>query len=316
MSAGFAHNVDVVIGGRATLAAARRIAATPHPREGLYIDAFKLHEPSMVRAVEGAARRGPVGVLLDPEFTTLQSRDQLARLGASLVEYAPMPGKNHGKSLVGQRGMVTSVPFTPAGPLRTDFGVALDPAGSEALRDLMRTGLTRDRSDIRGAALVAREHGILLNDRINRVEHLADYLDEQIADSDTLLVASKRLDDSRSERRLARSARGGSDVTLITKDIERDTQRRLERAGVRVRTMPTLHGNAMVFDGRRGYVGSAYLHDRSLGRDGRPTREVGIAFDDPRAVRKLEADLTGAAPSAWQQARDWFDRRLLDADSG
>ncbi|MCW2925221.1 MAG: hypothetical protein JWM98_2625, partial [Thermoleophilia bacterium] len=268
----------------------------PDVEHGLLLDVFKLNNFGLVHEMKSAAKKGPVSMLMDPEFASDQPRAAMKRLGATLTEVGGFPAKNHAKGIVGTRGMVSSVPYTRFARARVEFGAVLDPASTKALRKVLRAGMTRDPGTIQAAALAAREHGILLNDPLNGVFTLRDYLDDAVKRSDSILGAVKVTDDAKSIRKLVSRAEAGAKVDLITRDISAGDVRYLRQAGAGVTEMTTLHGNAMVFGegGRKeAYIGSAYLNERSLGRSSnrRPTRELGIVTNDPSAIAKLERTL-------------------------
>ncbi|MCW2925858.1 MAG: hypothetical protein JWM98_3262 [Thermoleophilia bacterium] len=290
---GYARGLRVVVGGRESLDALRSIARDASGE--LLVDAFELTDPELAREVGAATGRGHVGVLLDPEFADLQHRPELEAAGARLVEYGAWPAKNHGKAISsGDRAAISTAAFIPESAGRFDLTALLGADASRALASLQRASLSGDADAIRAAALLARAHGIGINDPLAGVATLTPMVEELLGSArGQLLVATKRLHDVDSVRLIAGSAAAGADVTVASRSVRGSDGRALREAGATVHELGieggSLHANVIVSDGR-AWLGTPYLHHRPLGRGAsiRSTREIGVVTDQPAAVARIE----------------------------
>lgn len=292
-----AHSVRIVVGGSASLAAVRSIARLPG--DELLLDAFKLTDPEPAHEVAGAARRGHVGVLADPEFMQLQHRELLRGAGAAVVDYGLEPAKNHGKGIVartpdGHRGAITTAALIPESAGRFDLTALLDEPSSVALRDLLHASMYGTDAQVHAAAAAAELRGIVINDPLRGIATLRDGVDGLVGGArDRLLVATKKFADQDTVSNLAERAGDDVAVELATRTVRKADRRELRAAGVAVHELGieggSMHANAIVADGR-AYLGTAYLHHRPLGRGNsiRLPRELGVITDDPSAVAAIE----------------------------
>lgn len=294
----------------ASMQAAAEVVADA--RNSLLGEVFVLDHPSFVRSLNHKLSDGvTIEFLVDPERRFQQSRGALER--ARFETPVGASRKVHSKAFSADdaSGIVMSM-----APLRVDadilaFGARLKGPEAAALSALTRAGLTDDTAQVQRAAAHAARLGVVQNDAYHGVRHVTDGLESTVDGAGaSLLYAPKAFTDMAMSRRLVEAAKREVAVTVVTRGRRMKPAVRKHLSGVRnlrlrLHDDPRMHGNALIADGARTYVGSAHATPRALGREGtsRLSRELGVLFDDrDRAgqVREaIEQRLTGDLAAAW-----------------
>ncbi len=276
-------------------------------RCSLAIKMFTFDEPQLVEAVLAAQGRGvAVSVLLNPaKFSGLRMNDAtfatFERHGIDVGWTSPDFVVTHEKSMVvdDRLALIATFNFSPKYFARTrDYGLVVDdPDAVGAIRACFEAD--RSRVPFDGGGPLAWGNGnaratvAAMIDGTTRhllIQH-PKFNDGAILDR-VLAAAARRV----RVRYLCGGHHGIEEWDLMA---NLSSQRILARAGVRLRRQHHLrcHAKLIVADGTQALVGSMNIDAQAFDR----RRELGLAFDDPAAVKRLKQQFE----EDWHEAKHY-----------
>ncbi|GEM_PF-4697003 len=295
--AGAIDRVTLLMGSKAILGGFEGIAK--QAKQDLVAEFFIMNRPDVIKALRHAAKDGlRTEVLADAEMMDLGWFPKRAwkQKGLELIAFPEKPRKLHSKALAGDSRALVATGYATNEKRQKyiDFGVAFEGPAARALEGVMRANRSGETRLVQQAAIEARKHGVLMNDRNHGVRLLTTELESMIAGAKReILIGTKDLSDDRIFNLLYDARQRGVTVRVVT---GRESPFAINR-GMDIRRYPFLHGNVMIVDGKTAYVGSAFFHTRPMARyvDAIMSNETGVLIQDTKAIQTLVKTLTTLA---------------------
>ena len=233
-------------------------------------------------------------------------RISLVHYGGDATDEATRPYQ-HSKLIASTAGgpdgaptaLFNNVKLTDMGSARPDLAATLVGPTARAAIDVVATSLRGSPPLMRQAIDDARSVGLLFNDPIAGRLHLADGMQQLVANArDSIVLVSKGIDDPAFATSLVEAHRRGVRVGVSVRDLARSSAKILHEGGVPVvlhpSRAPASRVNLLMADGETAIASTAYQWDRQLGHaaDGRIPRDSGIVLQGT-ALGQLRYQLAG-----------------------
>jgi hypothetical protein len=280
-------------------------------------EVFRVTEPNTVAAIGEARQNGrAVRANADPENIDYGPQPALRALGVELKPWGGAglnkkgnydakvnPRKVHAKAVHygdedgEDESWASTSPLIPRAEDTFDVSAIITGKASRAGRAITERLIEGDMPGFMVAAAKGRKHGVLVNNAAAGVTYLTDGMEDLIKNAkEELIVGVKLIESPSFARLLAKAAKRGVKVTLITPRSRMSSSAKaiIKKSDVIVaEPNSVMHGNIVMADRSVAIFGSAHPTSRGLGLGSsrRESHEMGFVVDDPKAIGKMHSRL-------------------------
>jgi phosphatidylserine/phosphatidylglycerophosphate/cardiolipin synthase-like enzyme len=274
-------------------------------RSSIKMIMFHLSEKSIIRAlIEARARGVDVQLILDAKNLESKSSQKIANelknAGIAVTPSSLEFSITHAKAMVidDQRAIIMSLNLTTLFAKTRDYALTTeDPAVVREFSSVFETDVQNASAHTKNTPPLSCAS--LLWSPVNSESRLVGLIDSA---KTSIITSTENLGDKAIENALAKAAARGVKTRVLAPLCDLNPNpllnvpvvRELDAEKIDARLMPGpsspelpyIHAKMMIVDDARAYVGSINFSENST----RHARELGILFDDKRAIAQISAD--------------------------